>query len=114
LAAPAGPSWPTVYLRPAESGQEFAQAYVVDQWSRDTIGPMVISASSGPKAYLKNEIRARFEADQMIESAMLVVVRGGSPVVLWRVSEGAGGAGGYWVDVTGVMVEVREQRNRPG
>jgi hypothetical protein len=99
MDAPAANAPPRVVrLRAADSGQEFVEAYFVDEWSRDTIGPTVASTSSGPKAYLKNEIRARFEADPLIESAMMLVMRG-YPLVLWRVSD-------CWVDASGVVVEV--------
>lgn len=50
---------------------------LIHAWHRGDIPAPIMSASSGPKAYLKNDVYAIFEADSHIDAVLMV--RAGGP-----------------------------------
>jgi hypothetical protein len=57
---------------------------LVRSWDRGDIDAPIMSASSGPKAYVKNMVFALFESNAAID-AVLMVCGGGPPFLLVRV-----------------------------
>jgi hypothetical protein len=74
---------------------------LIQTWHRGDIDHAVMSASSGPKEYVKNIIFALFEANPAVEA--IVMVRGsGSPFLLLR-------AGRNYFDMSNREVEGVEE-----
>lgn len=70
---------------------------MVYAWNRGDIDAPVMSSSSGPKDYIKNQIWSVF--NQRPEVTRVVMVRGGGPpFLLMRTRDN------YWFDVTGEQV----------
>ena len=76
---------------------------LIHAWHRGDITAPVMSASSGPKAYIKNDVYALFEANPAID-AVLMVRAGGSPFFLLRV-----GCGYFDVSKREVQIESAEE-----
>lgn len=71
----------------------------IARWLRGEIPELMMSASSGPKDYFKNQVFLEFEHDAALEE--ILIVRGrGDPFALRRRGE-------VWSDCTGAPVEVR-------
>ena len=77
---------------------------VWEDYARGDIPAPVMSASSGPKAYLKNDIFYAFESDPAIERIRLVVghYRQSVPFALFFKL-------GCWRDCSGRPVEIQEE-----
>ncbi len=69
-----------------------ATACLVAVWRRGDIPCQIMSASSGPKDYLRNAIWALFDQDRELERVAMLVARG-TPFVLRS-------KGGAWYDCT--------------
>jgi hypothetical protein len=65
-------------------------------WLREDIPAPIMSSSSGPKGYTKNDVFAIFNADPSIER--VVMVRGHGPTFFLL------NAGDVWTDITGRQV----------
>jgi len=80
----------------AEAGMECS---VIARYTRENAPPMVMSASSGPKDYIKNDVAAVFESRPEVEE--LAFVRGSGKwqmFALFRIGPG------WWVDASGRRV----------
>jgi hypothetical protein len=86
-----------VTVRVQESGKVL-RLLPVRTWKRGDLTHMVMSTSSGPKDYLRNQIFAAFESDANIR-AIALFVSAGVPVVLIQRGE-------QWADVSGAAVQV--------
>lgn len=76
---------------------------LVREWARGDIVAPVMSASSGPKDYLKNQIFAAFDADPGLERIRLVVgeyLRSAPFALFYR--------SGSWSDASGRAVEMSD------
>ena len=71
---------------------------LIQTWSRGDIPAPIMSASSGPKAYMKNDVYAVFDTNPAID-AVLMVRGSGPPFFLLRV-------GRKYFDVSKREVEV--------
>jgi len=71
---------------------------LIHAWHRGDITAPIMSASSGPKAYIKNDVYYLFETNPLIE-AVLMVRSSGPPFFLLRV-------GRMYFDVTNREVEI--------
>ncbi len=96
--APAGdPRGTPVKLRYADSLTGTLTAYLIASWNRGEIAAPVMSASSGPKDYVKNVIYQLFESGPGI--TRIVMMRGRGPTFyLFRREDG------LWFDNTGKQV----------
>lgn len=71
-------------------------------WDRGDLAAPVMSSSSGPKDYVKNQIWGLFNANPRL--ARVVMVRAeGPPFLLLKRDDG------FWFDVTGVQVANADQ-----
>lgn len=71
---------------------------IIHEWERDDIPTPVMSASSGPKDYLKNQIYTVFHGDLEVDRVAMVIGRGPAFVITRK--------GGKWFDSTRKEVEV--------
>jgi hypothetical protein len=85
----------TARVRYAEGGKSL-EVTSIYSWNRGDIAAPVMSSSSGPKDYIKNQIFAIFQDDPKINR--VVMVRANGPTFfLYQVD-------GCWFDVTGKQV----------
>jgi len=84
-----------VVVRYADSGPSLS-VREIHTWNRDDLTAPVMSASSGPKDYIKNQIYALFQQRPAVYQVMMVRA-GGPPFLLLRETGG-------WIDVTGSRV----------
>ena len=82
----------------ADSPEKSAKAALVHEWQRGDIPQMIMSASSGPKDYVKNMIFLAFESRPEIAAVRMLILNG-KPFCLFRVGEN-------WHDCTGKQVVV--------
>jgi hypothetical protein len=80
----------------AEGGPSLRVRHIYT-WDRDKMPPPVMSASSGPKDYIKNQICTLFDAHPEVDR--VVMVRASGPPFLLMRSEAK-----YWFDVSGKQV----------
>ncbi len=86
-----------VKLRYAEGDGKTLTAFLITAWNRGDVPAPVMSASSGPKDYIKNEIYQLFETGPGI--TRIVMMRGRGPTFyLFRREDGV------WFDNTGKQV----------
>lgn len=83
----------------AESPHRTQRVKHVHTWEREDLEPMVMSTSSGPKDYLKNQIHMAFDTDPRI-SRISMVVANMTPFCIFEVD------GKSWHDCTGKQVIV--------
>jgi hypothetical protein len=91
----------TWHVRYADAERGLDVTFIAS-WKRGDISEMVMSASSGPKDYIKNRIFAVFDGNAAIEE--VAMVRGSGPVFLLV------RAGAAWFDVSGRPVVIQRQQ----
>jgi hypothetical protein len=80
------------------------KADLIAEWTPKSLPAMVMSTSSGPKDYFKNQIRSIF--DQVPQADRILMVRGcGPPFLLIHGSFG-------WRDVAANVVQVQVSNER--
>jgi hypothetical protein len=87
---------PGAVIRYADGGASIT-VDLIHSWKRDEIAPPVMSNSSGPKDYVKNQIWALFNANPDV--VKVVMVRGRGPFFLLTQTKD-----GCWFDMTGKQV----------
>lgn len=87
---------PSVMIRLAEGGPSL-EVNVVYEWNRGDLRGPVMSAGSGPKDYIKNDVWALFAANPMVDR-IIMVRAGGPPFLLMRRTDG------YWFDMAGKQI----------
>ena len=76
---------------------------LIQAWHRGDIPAPIMSASSGPKAYFKNDIFYLFETNPLID-AILMVRANGPPFLLLRVGRQYFDVGKREVEIEGAEV----------
>ena len=73
---------------------------VIHRWKRGDLPAPVMSASSGPKDYIENQIWSVFHADAEVESVAMVRGNGPAFIIIQK--------GGHWFDVAQKELEARK------
>lgn len=77
---------------------------LIHQWNRGDIGGPVMSASSGPKDYIKNQVWQAFSDTPSLDAVMMVRANGLTFVIFQR--------GGEYFDATGKQVAIKEAHSK--
>lgn len=78
---------------------------LIHTWKRGDIPAPVMSASSGPKDYVRNDIFALFDKQHDLD-AVSMVVAGGPPFLILR-------KGQAYYDMSGKQVDVAARKEKP-
>ena len=89
---------PATRVRYKDAPEQGLTVRLIHAWHRGDIPAPIMSTSSGPKPYIKNDVFYLFEANPDID-AVLMVRSGGPPFFLLR-------AGRIYFDVTSREVEI--------